>query len=107
MFFDIEHAVFFIYCSMSTQNKFLSFPITEAFSLPEDVVQGKPMISLYGNNKMDIDNHEGIMCYEKFKIVIKTKLYPICICGKDLFVVFYNRDTIRITGQIDEICFHL
>jgi sporulation protein YqfC len=92
---------------MSTQNKQVKEKITDSFELPKDVVLGFPLISICGNRTCDIDNHQGILSYEAGQIIVRTKLFPIRVNGKELQIECYSKDSIRITGQITEICFKL
>jgi sporulation protein YqfC len=90
---------------MSGQNKKRTEHLVDALELPRDVVLGLPLISLCGNRECNIDNHRGIISYEPEQIIIRTKLAPVRIRGTQLLVEYYTVSTIKMTGQIAEICF--
>jgi sporulation protein YqfC len=92
---------------MITQNQNRTEHIADSLELPKDVILGIPFISLCGNMEFSIDNHNGILSYESGQIVIRTKHYPICIRGRQLLIDYYTRDSIKIRGQITDICFML
>lgn len=90
---------------MSTHNKKVSETIADSLDLPKDVVLGLPLISTCGDREIYIDNHLGILSYQSNLIVIKSKLFPIRIEGRNLVIDFYTRDSVKIIGQITSICF--
>jgi sporulation protein YqfC len=92
---------------MNTQNMNITEQIADSLDLPKDVVLGFPFISMCGNRELYIDNHMGILSYESGQIVVRTKHDPIRIQGKNLLIVYYTKDSIRLTGQITDICFLL
>lgn len=89
---------------MSTHNKNRTEHIVEALSLPKDVLLGTPLVSMCGNRELHIDNHQGIVCYETELVVVRTKPFSIRIQGKNLMIEYYTADSIKLTGQITDVC---
>jgi sporulation protein YqfC len=92
---------------MNTQNTNRTEQLADSLALPKDVVLGIPFISMCGNQEFYIDNHTGILSYESGQVVIRTKHDPIRIRGKNLLIEYYTKDSIKVTGQITDICFLL
>ena len=49
--------------------------------LPKDVLLDVPKIIVTGRNEVTIENHKGIMVFERDKIKINTNMSPIEIKG--------------------------
>lgn len=90
---------------MSVQIKKITDTIVDSCDLPKDVVNGFPLLTFCGNQELYVDNHKGILSYQSDSIVLKTRLFQIEISGKSLYVEYYTRDSLKITGQIYSICF--
>lgn len=77
--------------------------IIKAFELPEDIFFDLPVITLYGENRLIVENHHGIIDYSTSRISLLTHVCIYVIEGIALDVIYYGKDTIEIVGQIHQI----
>lgn len=70
---------------------------TQLYSEP---LPGVPLIEIYDQRRVLIENHRGIVGYGTKEILIKARFGLICICGDDLKLVKMSREKLVITGKI-------
>lgn len=80
--------------------------ISNATCMPKDVVLGIPIVTMYGNTELIIENYRGILEYSKELIRIQTKIGSIHIHGKNLEIPMYSNCDTKIIGSIARIEFH-
>ena len=83
----------------------LMHKVAKISELPEDVVMGIPMLTLLGNNEINIENYGGIVEYTNYLIRIRTKAGQIIIKGENLFIDYYTNIEMKIQGNIISIEF--
>ncbi len=71
--------------------------------LPADIIAGAPIITATGRNELCLENYKGIIEYNGNLIKVQTKLCRICIEGKQLNILYFTEDEMRITGYIQAI----
>ena len=64
---------------------------------------GLAIVKIVGQSELYIENHRGIIEYNNDKIVIQTKSSKIEIIGKNLLIVRFSNDDMKINGNILEI----
>lgn len=77
--------------------------ITNKLILPKDIMYGLAIVKIVGQSELYIENHRGIIEYNNDKIVIQTKSSKIEIIGKNLLIVRFSNDDMKINGNILEI----
>ena len=77
--------------------------ITNKLVLPKDIMYGLSIVKIVGQSELYIENHRGIIEYNNDKIVIQTKSSKIEIIGKNLLIVRFSNDDMKINGNILEI----
>ena len=77
--------------------------ISEKLDLPKDVILNLPKITIVGDEEITIENHKGIMIFEKDKIRINTNMSPIEIKGNSFEILYIASATITIKGYFDSI----
>lgn len=77
--------------------------LVEKLDLPKDVLLDVPKIIVIGRNEVSIENHKGIMVFEREKIKINTNMTPIQIKGHDFEILYISASTITIKGYFDSI----
>lgn len=71
--------------------------------LPADILAGAPVITATGRNEVRVENYKGIIEYNGNMIKVQTKLCKVCIEGKQLNILYFTEDEMRITGYIQAI----
>ena len=77
--------------------------ITNKLVLQKDIMYGLAIVKIVGQSELYIENHRGIIEYNNDKIVIQTKSSKIEIIGKNLLIVRFSNDDMKINGNILEI----
>ena len=59
-----------------------------------------PLVEIAGTERVLIENHQGVVCYEPTIIQVKTKRGQICIEGESLELACMTRGKLVVHGQI-------
>ena len=62
--------------------------LSEKFDLPKDVTMNLPKITIIGNSEITIENHKGIILFERSIIKINTKDKIINIEGENFEILY-------------------
>lgn len=73
--------------------------IAEKLDLPKAIVLDLPKISIVGNNEITIENHKGIILFEKKQVKINSGVGLISIQGNNFEILFMGGNTITISGK--------
>lgn len=77
--------------------------LSSRLGLPADVIAGAPVITATGRNELSVENYKGIIEYDGNVIKVQTKLCRVCIEGKNLNILYFTEDEMRVTGYIRAI----
>lgn len=77
--------------------------LSSRLHLPADILAGAPIITATGRNELCLENYKGIIEYNGNLIKVQTKACRICIEGKQLNILYFTEDEMRITGYIQAI----
>jgi sporulation protein YqfC len=72
-------------------------------NLPADILAGAPIITATGRNEVCLENYKGIIEYNSNIVKVQTKACKICIEGKELNILYFTEDEMRVTGLITAI----
>ncbi len=81
------------------QNR-LGAKLAEFLELPLDTVADLPKMVVSGNGQLIIENHRGIIEYERSVIRVGTKLGEIKVTGSELALVSAFKEELVIAGKI-------
>ena len=76
---------------------------TEKLDLPKDVMLNLPKITIVGNTEITIENHKGIILFERNIIKINTKVKVINIEGENFEILYIGDSTITISGKFKSV----
>lgn len=77
--------------------------LSNHLNLPADILAGAPIITATGRNQICLENYKGIIEYNGNLIKVQTKACKICIEGKELNILYFTEDEMKITGYIQAI----
>jgi sporulation protein YqfC len=77
--------------------------LSSRICLPSDILAGAPVITATGRNELRLENYKGIIEYNGNVIKVQTKICKVCIEGKQLNILYFTEDEMRITGHIQAI----
>lgn len=81
--------------------------LTEKFDLPKDVMLNLPKITIVGDSEITIENHKGIILFERNIIKINTKVKIVNIEGEDFEILYIGDSTITISGKFKSISYEV
>lgn len=81
--------------------------IAEKLDLPKDVVLNIPKITVVGNEEITIENHNGIILFERNEIKINTKIKVVNIKGENFEILYIGDTTITISGKFKSISYEV
>lgn len=84
------------------QNR-LGAKLAEFLELPLDTVVDLPKMVVNGNQQLIIENHRGVIEYERSVIRVGTKLGELRITGSELVLVSVFKEELVIAGKIGQI----
>ena len=72
-------------------------------NLPTDIIAGAPIVTATGRNEICLENYKSIIEYNSSLITVQAKTCKICIEGKELNILYFTEDEMKITGFIKSI----
>lgn len=79
--------------------------IVSALHLPEDVVLGEMLLYFTGSRAAVVENYRSILFFSDEMLRLTGKNTRLTIKGKGLSIEYYDRDNLRVTGQIVSVEF--
>ena len=73
--------------------------------LPQDLVFGWPRSVLLGDEKLIVEQHQGIYACTEQEIVLKTLCGLLVITGEKLSLSRYDRDGLVVFGKIEKLSY--
>lgn len=77
--------------------------ITEKLDLPKEIFLDMPKIVLVGKQEITIENHKGILVFEKNLIKVNSKIGTVNIYGQGFEIVYISSLTITISGKFESV----
>lgn len=78
----------------------------DLFELPKEILLHLPLLVLFGDQSIYIENHRGIGLFGEEKIQIVVESGEVIIRGEALVIQEIHPQTLRIQGRIQGITFH-
>ena len=79
--------------------------ITQKLNIPEDVLDGLPIVTVTGKHEVYVENYKGIIEYGKNCIRIQTKICRLTFSGKNLEINYYTNVDMKISGDLESISY--
>ncbi len=73
--------------------------------IPQELVFGWPRSVLLGDEKLIVEQHQGIYAYSDQEIVLKTLCGHLVITGQKLSLSRYDRDGLVVFGRIEKLSY--
>ncbi len=77
--------------------------LVDGADLPGEGLPGQPVLELYGQERVLMENHGGILEYGPERIRAKVNFGSICVCGSDLHLCRMQGRQLVIMGKIEGI----
>lgn len=79
--------------------------IADKINLPSDVILDIPKIIVMGNREITVENHKGIIAFDKEEIKINSRIGAIKIQGSNFEILYIGGSTISISGLFKAIVY--
>lgn len=77
--------------------------LADRADLQGEVLPGQPLVEIFGEQRVLIEHHNGVIEYTMEKIRVKMRYGCLCICGSSLELARMNVDQLIISGSIDSV----
>ena len=74
--------------------------VVSALNLPEDVFNGEMLLTFVGSHELNVENYRNIIFYTDTVLKLQGKHTRLTVTGKRLLVEYYDKETLKLTGQI-------
>lgn len=79
--------------------------LIEQLELPKEVVLDVPRIVIVGKSEITVENHKGILVFDREEMKINTKFGPLSIKGRNFEILYISAGTITISGVFGSIAY--
>lgn len=73
--------------------------------LPQELIFGWPRSVLVGDEKLIVEQHQGIYACSEQEIILKTTCGLLVITGERLSLSRYDRDGMVVLGKIEKLSY--
>ena len=73
--------------------------------IPQELVFGWPRSVLLGDERLIVEQHQGIYAYSDQEIILKTICGHLVITGEKLSLSRYDRDGLVVFGKIEKLSY--
>lgn len=91
----------------NNKSKNLKSNISGALDLPKEIILDIPLITILGNEQIDIENFKGILEYSEEKVRLNTSIGILKIEGKDIYIKEMSCEKVLVIGKLHKIEFIL
>ncbi len=74
-------------------------------NVPQELVFGWPKSVLLGDEKLIVEQHQGIVTCTEQEVIVKTACGLLAISGENLSLSRYNRDDLVVFGKISMLSY--
>lgn len=73
--------------------------------IPQELVFGWPRSMLLGDEKLIVEQHQGIFACTEQEVIVKTSCGLLVIAGENLSLSKYSRDDLVVFGKISKLSY--
>lgn len=84
------------------QKKFFDWVLSKA-DLPSEVLPNTTLVEILGDNRVLIENHEGVTKYCCNEICVKVSYGMLSVCGMHLKLACITKQQLIIVGCVNSI----
>lgn len=77
--------------------------LSAGINLPTEPLPGIPLVEMFGNNRVLIERHQGVIAYDRNNIRIRVRFGQISVCGNDLAIAQMTKVHLIICGMIQSV----
>lgn len=73
--------------------------------IPQELIFGWPRSVLLGDERLIVEQHQGIYACTETEIILKTMCGHLAISGQRLSLTRYDRDGLVVFGKIEKLSY--
>lgn len=77
--------------------------MVSALEIPPDLAYSETIITMTGSMEILIENYKSISRYTPTEIVVRSLRGKVSICGKNLEILWYTSNAMKVKGKISAI----
>ncbi len=77
--------------------------IASAMEIPSDLSEKAALVEVSGQRELRVENYLGILEYSSTRLLLQCKDCRLEICGKELFIISYAKEELRLQGRIEQV----
>ena len=77
--------------------------MVSALEIPPDLAYSEMIITMTGSMEILIENYKSISRYTPTEIVVRSLRGKVSICGKNLEILWYTSNAMKVKGKISAI----
>ena len=85
------------------RRKMILHRTADALDLPGDLYPSTPLLEIYGNHRVLMENHCGVAAYSSCEITVRTNVGTYSIAGDRLEICSMTKHRIIISGIIASV----
>lgn len=90
---------------MFPNKKKLCRRVADGMAIPKELSGALPLISMVGQEELVIENYKSILEYTDSILLIRTKQGLLKIEGSCLYLSYYTKEELKLTGRITAVRF--
>jgi sporulation protein YqfC len=71
--------------------------------LGADVLGGLPRVTVVGREEVFVTGHEGLARYAPEEVRIRTRMGPVVVRGRGLWVAQVTSESVRLRGEVHAV----
>ncbi len=79
--------------------------LTEILEIPPEVLVDVPRVEVVGHLQFRVENHRGLLQYERHRVVLRIPDGHLVVTGRDLVIGWIDRNELLVTGQVRSLVF--
>ena len=77
--------------------------ISQKLSIPKELSEDIPKITVFGDSEISIENHKGLIAFNTDEVKINSRLGTIKILGRAFEILYIGGDSITVKGKFVSI----
>lgn len=77
--------------------------LADSADLQGEAFPGQPVVEIFGERRVLIEHHNGVIEYGRERIQIRVRYGYLCVCGSCLELARMTGEQLVITGRIDGV----
>ena len=74
--------------------------VVSALNLPEDVFFGEMLLFFTGSHSAVVENYRSIVLFTDTVLKLQGKTKKLTVTGKNFSIEYYDKEQLKLTGQI-------